>query len=82
MISMKKTSLMLTDGDLLFLIRSLMHGYTQRQRMMRILREDADILEAMLADEKLFHILKHDPQTLLQVSPQMFFMVLLNRVQE
>lgn len=80
--SMKKTSRMLTDSDLLFLIRSLMPGYTQGRRMMRILREDEDILEAMLADENLFRILKHDPQTLLQVSPHLFFMVLLNRVQE
>jgi hypothetical protein len=79
---MKKTSWMLNDKDLLFLIRSLMPGYTQRQRMMRILREDEDILEAMLADEKLFHSLKHDPQTLLQVSPHLFFTVLLNRVRE
>jgi hypothetical protein len=82
MSSVKQTSWMLNDNDLLFLIRSLMPGYTQRQRMMRILREDEDILEAMLADQKLFHILKHDPQTLLQVSPHLFFTVLLNRVRE
>jgi len=80
--SMKKTSWMLTDSDLLFLIRALMPGYTQRQRMIRVLRDDEDILEAMLADEKLFHILEHDPQTLLQISPHLFFTVLLNRVQE
>ena len=79
---MKKTSWLLTDSDLLFLIRSLMPGYTQLQRMVRILKEDEDILEAMLADEKLFHILKHDPRSLLQVSPHLFFTVLLNRVQE
>jgi hypothetical protein len=82
MISMKQTSLTLNDNDLLFLIRVLMPGYTQRQRMLRILREDEDILEAMLADDKLFHILKHDPQFLLQVSPHLFFTVLLNRVKE
>jgi hypothetical protein len=73
---------MLGDNDLLFMIRTLMPGYTQRQRMLRILREDEDILEAMLADEKLFHILRDDPQSLLQVSPQLFFTVLLNRVRE
>ena len=80
--SVKKTSRMLTDSDLLFLIRSLMPGYSQRQRMMRILREDEDILEAMLADEKLFNILRHEPRSLLQVSAHLFFTVLLNRVQE
>jgi hypothetical protein len=64
----------------MFLIRNLMPGYEQRQRMLRVLREDEDILEAMLADEKLFHILEDDPQSLLQVSPHLFFTVLLNRV--
>ena len=68
MVGMKQIAWMLSDDDLLFLIRSLMPGYTQRQRMMRILREDEDILEAMLADEKLFHILEHDPQSLVPVS--------------
>jgi hypothetical protein len=79
---MKKTAWMLDDNDLLFLIRSLMPGYTELQRMIRILREDEDILEAMLADEKLFRILSDDPQILLQVSPHLFFTVLLNRVHQ
>jgi hypothetical protein len=57
-----------------------MPGYTQKQRMVRILREDEDILEAMLKDNKLFRILSEDPQNLLQVSAQLFFIVLLNRV--
>jgi len=71
---------MLNDSDLLFLVRVLMPGYEQRQRMVRILREDEDILEGMLADEKLFRILTEDPESLLRVSPQLFFTVLLNRV--
>jgi hypothetical protein len=50
--------------------------------MLWILREDEDILEAMLADETLFHFLSSDPQSLLQVSPNLFFTVLLNRVRE
>ena len=79
---MKQTSWMLKDSDLMFLVRTLMPGYEQRQRMVRILREDEDILEAMLADGKLFRILSDDPQSLLQVSPHLFFTVLLNRVAE
>jgi hypothetical protein len=77
---MKKTSWMLTDSDLLFLVRVLMPGYEQRRRMVRILREDEDILEGMLADEKLFRILTDNPESLLRVSPQLFFTVLLNHV--
>jgi len=79
---MKQTSWMLDDNDLLFLIRMLMPGCTQQQRMLRILREDEDILEAMLVDAKLFHVLNDDPQSLLQVSPHLFFTVLLSRVKE
>ena len=79
---MKLTPWMFSDNDLLFLIQVLMPGYTQRQRMIRILKEDEDILEAMLADEKLFHMLRRDPESLLQVSPHLFFTVLLNRVRE
>ncbi|MBN2552329.1 MAG: hypothetical protein JXB06_06145 [Spirochaetales bacterium] len=79
-ILMKRTSPMLSDGDLLFMVRVLMPGYRERQRMVRTLREDEDILEAMLADEKLFRILSNDPQFLLQVSAHLFFTVLLNRV--
>ena len=79
---MKHTSGMLLDSDLLFLIKILMPGTEKRQRMLRILREDEDILEAMLVDEKLFAVLSTDPHTLLRVSPQLFFIVLLNRVQK
>jgi hypothetical protein len=79
---MKQTTWLLKDTDLLFLVRTLMPGYEERQAMIRTLREDQDILEAMLADEKLFRILNDDPQTLLQVSPHLFFTVLLNRVKE
>jgi hypothetical protein len=82
MIGMQGTVWMLSDGDLLFVIRTLMPGCQERQRMLHVLKEDEDILEAMLADDKLFITLKDNPQSLLTVSPQLFFTVLLNHVKK
>jgi hypothetical protein len=78
--SMNETAWILSENDLLFVIRTLMPGYREQGRMIKILQEDADILEGMLADEKLFRILVDDPQSLVRVSPQLFFTVLLNQV--
>jgi hypothetical protein len=68
------------DEDLLFLVKLLMPGTAEPQRMVRVLREDQEILGGMLADEKLAHYLLDDPQSLLQVSPALFFAILLTRV--
>jgi hypothetical protein len=51
-----------------------------KQRMVRILREDEEILDGMLADEKIQRRLFDDPLTLLRVSPELFFTALLARV--
>ena len=78
---MKHSRLIFTDDDLLFLVTTLMPEETDQQRMIRCSREDAEILEGMLADEKVLHRLLDDPTfTLLRVSPALFFSVLLARV--
>ncbi len=51
-----------------------------KQRIVRILREDEEILEGMLADEKIQHRFFDDPLPLLRVSPALFFSILLARV--
>ncbi len=67
----------LTEADLLFLIATLAKA-GDRGRMLRVLREDEEILRAMLADQRLFQRITSDPDTLLQVSPRLLFAVLLN----
>jgi hypothetical protein len=78
---LKRSRLGFSDEDLLFLIKTLMPETTDYQRMIRVLREDDEILEGMLADEKVLHKLLDAPSfTLLRVSPSLFFRVLLARV--
>jgi len=68
------------DEDLLFLVKVLMPGSGDPQRMIRVLREDEEILEGMLADEKVIRRLLDDPLSVLRVSPALFFAILLARV--
>jgi hypothetical protein len=69
----------LTDADLLYLSDRLAPG-ADRGRMLRVLREDEDILRAMVADERLLRMLTDEPEGLLCVSPRLVFSVLMERV--
>ena len=69
---MNGTLAQLTDGDLSYLTEALASG-ADRARMLRVLREDEEILRAMLADERLFRRIAADPDTLLLVSPRLLF---------
>jgi hypothetical protein len=69
-----------TDEDLLYLVHVLMPETDDAQKMIRALREDDEILEGMLADERMFHRLLDDPLSILRVSAALFFAILLTRV--
>jgi hypothetical protein len=71
-----------SDEDLSYLIRVLVPGVEDKQRTMRALRDDEEILEAMLADDRAFHRLIDDPLSVLRVSPPLFFAILLSRVKK
>lgn len=78
---MRRSRLSFSDDDLLFLIRTLMPETTDHQRMVRVLRDDEEILEGMLCDEKVLHKILDEPSfPLLRISPAFFFRVLLARV--
>jgi len=68
--------------DFLFLINTLMPGYRDKEKMIRILRDDEDILLGMITDEKLFRHLIEDPESIIKISPYLFFTVLLYRVKK
>jgi hypothetical protein len=78
--AMRGLRLIFKDEDLLFLLSVLTPAVEDRQKMLRTLREDDEILEGMIADEKVFHRLLDDPLSLLAVSPALFFAILLARV--
>ncbi len=78
---MNRSRLSFSDSDLHFLVTTVMPDATDHRRMIGVLQEDQEILEGMLADEKVLHRLLDDPSvTLLHVSPALFFSVLLARV--
>ena len=68
------------DSDLLYLVKTLIPQTQDASRMIRVLRDDPEIMEGMLKDPKLAHRILDDPQSILQVSPSLFFAVLLRRV--
>ena len=70
----------LSDRDLQLLVQVLMPENKDRERMIGILRSDEDILEGMLKDDKLFKYIMDDPESLIRISPNLLFTVLLNRV--
>jgi len=78
---MNATLAQLTDIDLAYLTDVLAAG-SDRSRMLRALREDEDILRAMLADGRLFQRVAADPEMILQVSPRLLFCVLMARVKK
>ncbi len=69
-----------SDSDLLYLVKTLVPDTKDVPRMIKVLRDDPEILEGMLKDPKLARRLLDDPQSILQVSPSLFFAVLLRRV--
>ncbi len=73
------TASRLTDNDLLYLARTLLPGSADLGRMVRVLREDEEILEGMLGDIRVFHALVQEDGEILRVSPFLYFTVLLKR---
>jgi hypothetical protein len=69
-----------TDNDLLYLVKTLSPDAVDAARMVRVLRDDQEILEGMLSDERLALRLVDDPLSLLQVSARLFFAILIRRV--
>ena len=77
---MNELSGLFNDRDLQLMVQVLMPENTDRERMIRTLKSDEDILEGMLKDEKLFKYIMDDPESLIKISPNLLFIVLLNRV--
>lgn len=70
----------LEHRDLLFMIDTLMPGRDDKERIASLIRDDEAFIEAMLDDDQLFQRLMGEEETLLQVSPWLFFTVLLRQV--
>ncbi len=67
----------LQDRDLAFLFETTAPDVTNRQRLKEIIETDSDFRNAFLTDEKLLHRLMSDDETLVRLTPAMFFEILL-----
>ena len=76
---MRDVASLLRDEDLVFLLNLLAPGTPEKERRIKALRDDEDILEGMLANERLFRRITGEPDSILRVSPFLFFAVLLSR---
>jgi hypothetical protein len=65
--------------DALFIVETLMPGRADRERVADRLAEDGGGLETMLDEDQLFQRLLREEDVLLQMSPWLFFTVLLRR---
>ena len=70
----------LSDGDLQYLIAVASPGTRDETRLLRALREDADILTGMLRDPRLAKHLLAEPERVVTASPRLFFAALLVRI--
>jgi hypothetical protein len=69
----------LNHRDMLFIVETLMPGRADREHSADRLTADEAQLETMLDDNRLFQRLMRDENILLQISPWLFFTVLLRR---
>jgi len=67
------------DRDLEFIVSVLVPEKQHRGEMIKVLRGDAQILDGMLSDERLFDHLMNDTEQVLNISGRLFFTVLLNK---
>jgi hypothetical protein len=68
-----------TEGDLSLLTDIVAPGHGDKQRMIRTLRQDDEILQAVISDRKVFEYLTKNQESLVKVSALLFFTVLLVR---
>lgn len=65
------------DSDLLFLVQTAMPGRDDAERVVDLIRDDPDFVEALLADSRVAQKLMEDDGSLLRVSPHLYFSALL-----
>ncbi len=70
------------ERDLLYLVNHFMPNRNDKERVIRILQDDEDILQSMVEQPELSEALLNDVEPVLRVSPYFYFAVLLYRARE
>ena len=73
---------LLPEDDLLILSKIVAPNLPDRRKAVRALQEDEDILEGMIKNTRMLRFLVDEPESLLQISPALFFLALLFRVED
>jgi hypothetical protein len=68
-----------SEGDLKYIMDSLAPNAGERPTLARAVREDREIREAVLADDRIFHAVTDNEEAFIHVSSYLFFTVLLLR---
>lgn len=76
---MNKTMALWSRRDLRFVVETLVPERGDAEHVVELLRDDLNLLDAMLQDDRLFQQLMDDEKGLVSVSPLLFFRVLLLR---
>ncbi len=77
---MLKLNESLTDRDLLFISDILISNYNDKKKLLKILREDEEILDKMLSDKKLLDFITKKSDFYINISPLLLFSILLRRL--
>ncbi len=79
---MVKMSKSLSDSDLIFISKILMPNYKNKDKILKILRQDDEIVEKMLSDERLFKYLASNRDQYINISPLLLFAILLRNLKK
>ncbi|MBC7242386.1 MAG: hypothetical protein H5T60_08080 [Anaerolineae bacterium] len=66
--------------DLLFLVDTVMPGRPDREKVARAIRGDTALLEQLLDDERVFQRVVREKELVVELSPWLYFTILLRRV--
>jgi hypothetical protein len=67
------------DRDILFMVETLLPQHRDKQHLVETVKDDEAFTEAMLGDERLFDRVMREEAILLQITPKLFFSVLLTQ---
>lgn len=73
---------LLSEGDILFLLETVMPEREGKEQAVALVRSDAAFTEALLGHEQVFQRLVGEEEIVLKVSPYLFFSVLLRRARQ
>ena len=73
------SGLRFTDAELQFVVEEAAPEARDKDRLVRLVRDDAEFRKALVSDEKVFRRVMGDPEALLRISPALYFEVLLRK---